>query len=239
MFTRTPILRAIGPSGAPVVARRRLLGALSLAVGLAAMALSSAPSSAAAYRPEQSLMGIRIFEHANAVLKKYGNPTRIITGSNSTNQTPSTNGPDAAPGAAPGALPALPQGGAALPPPPEFGGGQQQQQPQNGQPNEPAVPPTEVIWEYSLKGNITLDFTLSNDGRVIQISVSGLHSAAAATARGIRLGSLYTAVLAKYGYPESQDTNGSILTALFAQRSHVAFQFLQNKVVSITVAAVE
>lgn len=179
--------------------------------------------------PETSLMGVKIYERATVVSKKFGNPTRIQTGT----VTPATTtGAPSIAAITTGALPPLPTPGA---PPAELGGAAPQATPSAAAPAEAS----QVVWEYAGKNNTTVDFTLSGDGRVIQIYVSGLKANNVVTSRGVTLGTPYTAVLAKYGYPESQDSAGPILTMRYTEKSHVAFQLYNNKVVSITVAAVE
>ena len=215
--------------------QKPLLGALIATYLISILGITST-AQAAAYRPEQSLLGIKIFDRANVVLKKFGNPSRIITGSSSSQSgAPQPQGPQQGP-MTNGALPALPMPGAPGAPAPELNGGQ----PANGQTPGASTPqPSQVVWEFDLRNSIIVNVTLSNDGRVVQISVSGMRDPTALTSRGVTLGSPYITVLGKYGYPESQDTAGSILTALYSEKAHCAFQFMNNKVVSITVAAVE
>ncbi|MDR3707019.1 MAG: hypothetical protein P4L33_01865 [Capsulimonadaceae bacterium] len=217
---------------------RARLGHLACAIGaIGFLAFAAVPVSAgttSAQHPEQSLLGVKIFERATQVLKKFGNPTKVETGT--TSPAPAVGVAPIAP-IATGALPPLPTPGGPGGTAPEFGGAPAAQPAQaNG---ASAVPPSQVIYEYAGKNNITIDFTISSDGRVIQISVSGVKDSGVVTSRGVTLGTPYTAVLAKYGYPEIQDTANAILTARYTEKSHVAFQFYNNKVVSITVAAVE
>ncbi|HEY3331122.1 MAG TPA: hypothetical protein VGK19_13930 [Capsulimonadaceae bacterium] len=199
-------------------------------VTLIALVLGGVPqqSVAATVPPERALVGVKIFDKAVLVLKKFGNPAKIITPA-----TTATSGTVAAP-TAPG--PVGPQPG-------EFGG------PGAGMPAPGAAPGSAaaaataaantVIYEYNTKAGITLDFTMSNDGRVIQISASGQKNANVKTSRGVTLGTSYIDVINKYGYPESQDTVNSVLTMRYVEKAHVAFQLFNQKVVSVTVAAVE
>jgi len=217
--------------------QKHLLGALIATYLISILGITSS-AQAAAYRPEQSLLGIKIFDRANVVLKKFGNPSKIITGSSSSSQSGAAQPQNTQQGPmmTNGALPALPMPGAPGAPAPELNGGQ----PANGQTPGASTPqPSQVVWEFDLRNSIIVNITLSNDGRVVQISVSGMRDPSAVTSRGVTLGSPYITVLGKYGYPEGQDTAGSILTALYSEKAHCAFQFMNNKVVSITVAAVE
>ena len=59
------------------------------------------------------------------------------------------------------------------------------------------------------------------------------------TARGIALGDSYFAVNTKYGFPESQNITGRVLNLNYVQKFHAAFQFLNQKLVGIIVAAVD
>jgi hypothetical protein len=64
------------------------------------------------------------------------------------------------------------------------------------------------------------------------------------TSRGIALGSTYADVVEKYGYPEDHSLTGQsggepVLTASYMNREHVAFRFVDDKVVGIIVSAAE
>ncbi len=96
----------------------------------------------------------------------------------------------------------------------------------------------EVTWIYDRPGGSDLEFTFSSDGRVVQIRATG-YQGPVKTAKGIGLGAKYGAVIAKYNYPETQEQDGSVLTARYTERSHAAFQFYNQRVVAIIVAAVE
>ena len=230
MFILTPIKCISDDKYVSTVVCRRLLGALAVIGHIALLEVGSV-SQAANYPPEQSLIGIKIFDRATTVLKKLGNPQRITTGSSAPDSTSSTNNqPTAAPT---GVLPPLPMPGAPGAPAPELGG-----QSANGSASA-AAQPSQATWEYMLKNNISVSLTLSSDGRVIQINVGGVRDHEVMTRRGITLGSLYSAVLTKYGYPESQDISGVYLRAFYTEKAHCGFLFIQNKVVGIIVAAVE
>jgi hypothetical protein len=194
---------------------------------LGALLLAPMPANAA----EHALVGIKIFAPVKTVLAHFGNPSQILTGAD-IGGAPSS---DSTAGA--------PSPGAPTPPmnrPPEFGAGAQQQ-PASG--NSTAGSTTddttgEVMYVYQKSGSLTIEFLLSPDGRVIQISLLGYH-ATSKTSRGIGLGDSYTDVIRAYGYPESQDTENSILTMKYLTKQNVAFNINKNKVVGITVAAVE
>jgi len=93
----------------------------------------------------------------------------------------------------------------------------------------------EATYIYDKPNGLTYAFLLSPSGRVIQITVAG-YKDAARTSRGIALGSTYSAVLSKYGFPEQQAVEGDTVFLSYASRAHVAFQLIHNKVVSIMVA---
>jgi hypothetical protein len=101
-----------------------------------------------------------------------------------------------------------------------------------------STPTDEVLYVYQRSGGIILEFLLSPDGRVIQIEILG-YKAATKTSKGVGLGTSYSTVIDKYGYPESQDSTGNALTVKYLDKQHVSFQLHQNKVVGITVAAVQ
>lgn len=199
-----------------------LVAAISVILGLCAT--SSAPVAAATQQPERSLMGIKVFDKASIVLKKYGAPAKIMSA--------------AAPPAGSAAA-AAPQGG-----PPRPGS-------EFNTPGPIAPPPAasstaagapaanQVVYEYNTKSGTTLDFTISTDGRVIQISAAGQKNAEVRTLRGVTLGTTYIDVINKYGYPESQDVDNAVITMRYVDKAHVAFQLFNQKVVSVTVAAVE
>jgi len=96
-----------------------------------------------------------------------------------------------------------------------------------------------VTWIYNRPGGNSLEFTFSNDGRVIQIRATGYNKSLVRTVRGITLAQSYGNVVARYGYPESQEQFGPIITARYTEREHAAFQFYNQKLVAVIVAAVE
>lgn len=105
-----------------------------------------------------------------------------------------------------------------------------------------------VTWTYRrLKGVVTLDFRLDEEGRVIEISATGLPTTSQArkvaasivrTSRGVTLGDPYGKVVALYGFPERQVVQGRIITAVYQERWGIAFQFANMKLVRITIGLV-
>ncbi|BDI31298.1 hypothetical protein CCAX7_33490 [Capsulimonas corticalis] len=95
-----------------------------------------------------------------------------------------------------------------------------------------------VTWIYDRPDGGSLEFTMSSDGRVVQIHASGFKGAVR-TDKGVALGMKLSQVNDKYGYPESQFITGKILTENYTERSHAAFQFYNGRLVGIIVAAVE
>ena len=191
--------------------------------GIAFMMLSS-PVRAASQPPERSLLGIKIFDKAALVLKKFGAPSKIVTSTAGTT-TPGSNP----------AAPTVPT----APNPGEFANPGAPAQPAANGAASATADPNEVVYEYATKAGTTLDFTISGDGRVIQISAAGQKNGNVRTLRGVTLGTSYIDVINKYGYPEGQDVTNSVLTMRYVDRAHVAFQLFNQKVVSVTVAAVE
>jgi hypothetical protein len=214
---------------------------------LVAAALAPLVFCAPALAVERSLAGIKIFSSSKTVLQKFKSPTRVIVGRPSL-VPPDATGTAAAPGAAPaaagtgpGQLP--PMGGGV---PSEFGGAPAPS-PATGAPTTGAADPNalpnganpgEVTWIYTKPNGSDLEFTFSADGRVIQIRATG-YTGTVRTAKGIALGQSYGTVIAKYGFPENQDQQGAILNARYTDKDHVAFQFYNQKLVAIIVAAVE
>jgi len=215
-----------------VVATRRSASlTLAMAVMVSICGIGSTRSNAAPpVGPERSLVGIRIYSPSLTVLKKYGNPTDIITGADSASSSPNGGTTGGQPGMGPMPTPNSRN---------EFGGGGTTGggSTTGGESNPQAV--NEVTYRYVGKTGNKMDFLLSPDGRVIQITASGFHDINVKTARSITLGSSYLDVISKYGYPESQQNVNGIVTTKYTDRFHIAFQLFQNKVVSITVAAVE
>ena len=99
--------------------------------------------------------------------------------------------------------------------------------------------PGEVTWVYDKPNGNDIEFTMSSDGRVIQVRATGYKNAAIRTSKGVTLGQTYAQVVSKYGYPESQEQMGTVLTARYTDRDHVAFQFFNQRLVAIIVAAVD
>jgi hypothetical protein len=224
-----------------------------LAAALFAVALSVQPAFAA----EHSLAGVKIFTTAKALLMKFGTPTTIVTsgggGGGGAAASPFGNGGSSQPfpgggGNMQGGMPPWMQGGnmqggRGMP-----GGGADDNGPMGGQqnasapignsPNIVAQQPGEVTWIYDRPNGVELQFTLDATGRVIQIRATGARDGVT-TAKNVSLGASYQTIIDKYGWPESQSQQSGILTTMYVQRSHVAFQFYDNRLVGIVVAAVE
>ncbi len=100
-----------------------------------------------------------------------------------------------------------------------------------------------VTWTYRYpRQGLVLDFQLDEDGRVVQIVATGLRpTSMARTQRGVTFGDSYSKVLRLYGFPESQSQpgSGSVIVADYRNRSRVAFQFINLKVVRIVVAELQ
>lgn len=91
-----------------------------------------------------------------------------------------------------------------------------------------------LIYDRALGGD--LEFTISPDKRVVQIRETG-YSGSYGTARSIKLGTTYSQVVARYGYPENTSIAGSIVNIDYKDTLHCGFQFLDQKLVGIIVAA--
>ncbi len=98
----------------------------------------------------------------------------------------------------------------------------------------PTKPPVTLVYNRANGGS--LEFTISPDKRVVQIRETG-YLGAFGTARGIKLGTSYSAVVARYGYPENTDLAGPIVNIDYRAALHCGFQFLDQKLVGIVVSA--
>jgi hypothetical protein len=98
----------------------------------------------------------------------------------------------------------------------------------------PVKPPVTLI--YNRPNGGSLEITISPDKRVVQIRETG-YSGAYGTARGIKLGTSYSAVVARYGYPENTEIAGSIVNIDYKDTLHCGFQFLDQRLVGIIVVS--
>ena len=130
------------------------------------------------------------------------------------------------PGAAGGGFPGAEGGG--FPGAPGSSGA-----PGSGAAAAPVKPPVTLVYNRANGGS--LEFTISPDKRVVQIRETG-YSGAYSTSRGIKLGTSYSAVVAKYGYPEDTEISGSIINIDYKDTLHCGFQFLDQRLVGIIVA---
>lgn len=241
-------------------ARRGRPLALTAAV-LAALFPLASPARAAG--PERSLAGVAIFDSGSVVTRKFGNPSRILVGgvgaavggangsagsSGSSGGYPGSSSGTAGAGLLPG-FPGVPTGGQG-----SLGGefpGSQGGSPGGfsgssggfsgssggilgGIAAVPIKPPVTLVYDRAKGGS--LEFTVSPDKRVIQIRETG-YSGSYGTARGIRLGTTYSAVVARYGYPENTSIAGPIINIDYKDTLHCGFQFLDQKLVGIIVAS--
>ncbi len=99
---------------------------------------------------------------------------------------------------------------------------------------------TYVYENFRKKPGFTLHIQIDQDGRVVQIVGTSLRPVSGVgTARGIGFGTRYSTVLGRYGWPQAHTAAGNFIQASYAENAHVAFQFLDGKVVRIVVAEVE
>jgi hypothetical protein len=215
-------------------------------------------SSVAAMAIETTLAGIRLGAPGSDVLKRYGNPTKIVVsyvnvqgseqaGANGANaNTNNNNGGNAggllgqlgsyyssAASDTGGGAPALPgMDGLGMP-------GAAPGAPAPGQDGSTPPPGTEqqITWTYDLAGGTTLEFLVSDKGVVVQITAGGSGNyALAKTSKGVKFGTLYKDVVMKYGFPEQHAKINKFTRASYADKHRVVFTFLKQKVVGITVA---
>jgi hypothetical protein len=241
---------------------RRVCGRL-IVIGAMASTLAVAASAAA----ERTLAGIKIFSPMSLVLKKYGTPTEVRVGGQSTDTSSSTaNGPFGGGQGGPGGLPGFggggpgggypggPGGSGGYPgaggrgpggPGGPYGGNSEDDNGDGtgGYPGQSStlgvtIQSNMVTWIYDLPDGGSLEFTFSSDGRVIQIHATGLKGNER-TARGVALGMKLSEVMQMYGFPERQFISNRILHTSYIDKFHVAFQFYHQKLVGIIVAAVD
>lgn len=136
-----------------------------------------------------------------------------------------------------GTTPSAPSPGP-YPAPGQMGGGmfgtpQQQQQ---------QLPRRQITrYYYDFPSGTALVFTVGYKGLVEQIDAFAPWPwSAARTSRGINVGSTYKTLIAKYGYPDSQETrNDGTLFVDYSESANVAFTLLGGQVVGVSVALVE
>lgn len=99
-----------------------------------------------------------------------------------------------------------------------------------------------VTYVYrNFKGHKGFDFVvqIDEDGRVVQLVGTSLRPVPGIyTSRGVGFGSTYSTVLNKYGWPQAHTAAGNFIQTSFQDTAHVAFQFLNGRVVRIVVAEV-
>jgi hypothetical protein len=222
--------------------------------------------AASAASAERTLAGIKIFSPMSQVLKKYGTPTEVRVGGQSTDTSGgSTNGGAFGPGGGapggypgqggPGGLPGFggPDGPGGPGGPPGMGprgpygggmgpGGSSEDDGTVGYGGQSSmgvsIQSNMVTWIYDLPDGGSLEFTFSSDGRVIQIHATGIKGNEH-TAKGVALGMKLSEVMNRYGFPERQFISNRILHTSYIDKYHVAFQFYHQKLVGIIVAAVD
>lgn len=219
-------------------------------------------AATAATALETTLAGIRLGAPGSDVLKRYGNPSKIVVGY-VTIAGAQQNGPGGTPSPAPGGggstgsplnpLAALGSyynnlnnaandtggGSPALPGIPGLGmpGSPGPVTPGPGGPGaQPANTEQQITWTYD-KGQTTLEFLVSDKGVVVQITAAGNGNfPLAKTTKGVKFGTPYKDVVMKYGFPEGHIRIGKYVRASYADKDRVVFTFLKEKVVAITVA---
>jgi hypothetical protein len=230
---------------------------LAILMTVPAVAQTSKTSASKTSRIERSLAGVRIGTKASELTRRFKNPPPTLALGAGGGADESANPFGASPGgfssAGPGALPGMGMpmpGGVPMPGGMPMGGGMPMAGP-SVNPFAPAGDGTETAaqgsgpavtytWRNFL-GKKGFDFQaqVDEDGRVIQLVGSSLSNVGIRTARNIGFGSTYSDVLAAYGWPEAHTMSGNFIQASYQETAHVAFQFLNYKVVRIIVADVQ
>ena len=176
---------------------RFLAGMTFTVLSAVLLALPSAPARAA----ERALVGVRIFSPVSLILNRFGDPTFITPGT-----TYATV--DFTPGQPHLNVPGDTTAGTSAPAPaptPDASGATA-----SGDDFAILYPnASRYYYNFPSKG-LTYEFIVSSDGRVIGIKAYG-YRGDVKTNKGISLGSSYTDVIEKYGYPEktTSDVAGS------------------------------
>ena len=97
----------------------------------------------------------------------------------------------------------------------------------------------EVTWVYKFSDNRSLEFLISPDGRVVQISAVGVQWSGIATAKGIHLGNTYKDIMMRYGYPDTHEQTGPQQLLLKYEKDRVIFSLLGKNLVGITIALMD
>jgi hypothetical protein len=91
------------------------------------------------------------------------------------------------------------------------------------------------VWVYFYpKKELVYQFTFNKDGRVEVISQYGRYMGQP-TRRGVALGRAVNTVYAAYGWPDTTEQQGNNLALNYAQKYHIQFILLNNKVTGISV----
>lgn len=94
-----------------------------------------------------------------------------------------------------------------------------------------------MYWYYRRPGGSVVVLTLSLDGEVKAISLSGLASTTGSrTSRGIGLGSGYMDIIAQYGYPDQAISGGTVLELTYVDHG-VRFTLDSMRVRQIEIGA--
>ena len=201
------------------------------------------------YAKERQLAGVRLNEHAVALLELYGPPDGIVTGSAGPAFAPQAAGvgeigmvgPGGIPGMGAGGIPGMgagefPEGppgvpGVAAPgaaAPGAAAGGSTGVVPNWALPVYIDSEPGEMMWLYQ-RGGVTLGFLLDLDGYVQAIAVAADECSYARSAmwephRYIKMGDQYTRVLQRYGWADDTITYQASGLAGGAATPSVTFQ---------------
>jgi hypothetical protein len=201
-------------------------GGRLIAAGLIVLGMVIAAGPACALETE--LAGLKLFRGYKTVLDRYGDPAYVEVGITTTRvflTTPEDWLQLFASGS--GGAAGSPREGA-----PAAGGGTAYTEP-------------EITWYYS-KGDVLILCTIAADKNIAEIGMyartaEAQRTSSFRTSRGIRLGSSYKDVIAKYGWPnEHQPLGGGLMLLRYTETNNVVFMLdEQYKVVAIVIATNE
>ena len=212
---------------------------------IALLLVGTGSKAAQAPRFERQLLGIRLMSRGIHVLRKYGSPSKVLVGNDvlflfSTVRLPDKDfltvdvtrldGTGATGGTAgpygPGAGPYGPGSGAYTPTPaPGI---------ESGDTTEQRGRFVFWIYEYPRKG-LTNIFALDEEGRVVAIGQAG-GRASTKTARGVGIGTPYSDIVRRYGFPETHTKSTAqgvlpidLLNVSFEESHGVQFFFINQQ----------
>lgn len=197
-------------------------------------------------KPEGGLLGIKLYDPAVEVVKRYGSPTEVEAVVLGRERGAGGGAPSGAPGQ-PGFAPPPGGGsgvaGAAFTVPPlsinlqtdrerpvvaGAGGGPTPPGGGGGGGTMGTAQADYVRWIYRRGPASSFNFVFNKHNKVVQIEAIGISNPQARTSQGITLGSSLAEVIRKYREPDGYDVGPDYFVVRFLQRYKVAFRFTRE-----------